>query len=90
MNPTEFQQWRYELQAHGHALNALRAVMISTLPQFYDMESLQKRYALSSESVRDALKKHLHYHGLRGKPIRIPLHQVLELDEILRNEVSHG
>jgi hypothetical protein len=84
------QQLRYELKTHARCIDALRAVQSAALPQFYDLASLQKRWALGRDSVLAALSKHIRYHGMRGKPVRIPLDQVLAIDEALRAEVSHA
>jgi hypothetical protein len=57
----------------------------ATMPQFYDLETLRLRWGnLGRDATLALLRTHAGYRGEPGKTPRIPLDQVLKIDDHLR------
>jgi hypothetical protein len=57
----------------------------AAMPQFYDLETLRLRWGnLGRDATLALLRTHAGYHGEPGKSPRIPLEQVLKIDDHLR------
>ena len=58
----------------------------ASLPQWYDVPTLQVRWCLGRDSVRALILQHIGYQGCPGKSIRIHLNDVCLIDEILEQQ----
>lgn len=80
------QQLEQTLRASAPVFRSLERAILSTHQQFFSLDDLMRRYALGRNAVRELLILNKIIIPRRGTPVRVPLRDVLRLDEILREK----
>lgn len=63
-------------------------VVAASLPQFYGMAELRRRWNSSEDQVTRLLSEHAGYRGARGHRVTVSLEDVLKIDQALKAEYN--
>lgn len=84
-----------QLQALDSAIRQLivvisnnTAVSLAALPQYYTLDELCARYKMGRDAMRSVLVAQGMIVPERGKPIRVALEHVLQLDKTLKQRAA--
>jgi hypothetical protein len=76
---------RHDMSILVRALTENSRAVIATMKQWWTVENLQDRWALGREATIAVLRERGAYEPGVGKPIRVPIRKVLEIDRFLEN-----